>query len=142
MQARLTQRESLTLVAFSVLYTVNIAISNLCMSSLGSGDLEANHFKALNLVTVPFHQVVRATTPIFTIAISMIVLHKRYSQKTYISVRGTLGSLVNELRSGQLIPVVAGVGFATFGDYSVRLLLIEMAHGLIIDYSLPLLDSA
>ncbi|CDS13001.1 hypothetical protein LRAMOSA05185 [Lichtheimia ramosa] len=83
--AQLGDRENLTMLLFSILYTINIAISNV----------------SLNLVTVPFHQVVRAMTPVFTIMLSVMFLHKSYSSMTYIS----------------LLPVVAGVAFATFGDY-------------------------
>lgn len=82
---RLNLRESLILLAFSVLYTVNIIISNL----------------SLGLVTVPFHQVVRASTPLFTILFSSIIFGARSSRPKLIA----------------LVPVVAGVGFATYGDY-------------------------
>ncbi|SCZ99285.1 BZ3500_MvSof-1268-A1-R1_Chr3-1g05925 [Microbotryum saponariae] len=85
-QARLTTREGLVMIAFSVLYTVNIAVSNI----------------SLGLVTVPFHQVVRAMTPLFTIIIAAVLHGKRHSRDTYLS----------------LLPVVAGVAFATYGDYS------------------------
>ncbi|GHJ89458.1 hypothetical protein NliqN6_5860 [Naganishia liquefaciens] len=83
--ARLTSRENLIMAAFSVLYTINIAVSNL----------------SLQLVTVPFHQVVRASTPLFTILISSIFFKGKF----------TLIKLVS------LLPVIAGVGFATYGDY-------------------------
>ncbi|KAG2226556.1 hypothetical protein INT45_005042 [Circinella minor] len=83
--AKLGRRENTIMIAFSALYTINIAISNV----------------SLNLVTVPFHQVVRAMTPVFTIMLSVMFLSKSYSTMTYIS----------------LLPVVAGVAFATFGDY-------------------------
>ncbi|KAJ7628404.1 triose-phosphate transporter family-domain-containing protein [Roridomyces roridus] len=73
------------LLAFSLLYALNIAVSNV----------------SLQLVTVPFHQVVRAATPIFTIFFSGLLLDSHSSRARKIS----------------LIPVVAGVGFATFGDY-------------------------
>lgn len=49
-----------------------------------------------------FHQVVRAMTPVFTIAISVAFLAKRYSGKTYLS----------------LLPLLMGVYMATVGDYS------------------------
>ncbi|KAK9370253.1 triose-phosphate transporter family-domain-containing protein [Lipomyces kononenkoae] len=81
----LSDRENITLFLFSLLYTINIAISNV----------------SLNLVTVPFHQIVRAMTPFFTVIIYVIGYRKVYSYMTYVS----------------LIPVVAGVGFATAGDY-------------------------
>lgn len=77
----LSSRENLVLLAFSSLYTVNIAVSNL----------------SLNLVTVPFHQVVRATTPLFAIALGALMLKKRTSRATLVS----------------LMPVVLGVVFAT-----------------------------
>ncbi|OWZ28658.1 hypothetical protein C351_06492 [Cryptococcus neoformans c8] len=83
--ARLTRKENVVLGAFSVLYTINIAVSNI----------------SLQLVTVPFHQVVRASTPLFTIFISSIFLRTRFSIMKLVS----------------LLPVVAGVGFATYGDY-------------------------
>ncbi len=77
----LSPRENLVLLAFSSLYTINIAVSNL----------------SLNLVTVPFHQVVRATTPLFAIALGALMLKKRTSRATLVS----------------LVPVVLGVVFAT-----------------------------
>ncbi|KAF3938405.1 hypothetical protein ABW19_dt0200554 [Dactylella cylindrospora] len=82
---RLTEYENIIMLLFSGLYTINIAISNV----------------SLNLVTVPFHQVVRAMTPFFTVIIFVVCFRKTYGYMTYIS----------------LIPVVAGVGFATAGDY-------------------------
>lgn len=88
-QAHLTTRENGVMLLFSGLYTINIAVSNL----------------SLGLVSVPFHQVVRAMTPLFTIILSAVLFHKRHSRQTYLS----------------LIPVVAGVGFATYGDYSYTL---------------------
>ncbi|KAK6342773.1 UAA transporter [Orbilia javanica] len=82
---RLSEYENIIMLLFSGLYTINIAISNV----------------SLNLVTVPFHQVVRAMTPFFTVIIFVVCFRKTYGYMTYIS----------------LIPVVAGVGFATAGDY-------------------------
>ncbi|KAG9226731.1 hypothetical protein CCMSSC00406_0008431 [Pleurotus cornucopiae] len=81
----LTPKETLVIVAFSVLYTINIVVSNM----------------SLGLVTVPFHQVVRSSAPFFTIALSAGVLGQHASKAKIIS----------------LIPVIAGVGFATYGDY-------------------------
>lgn len=77
----LGRKETITLVAFSALYTVNIAISNL----------------SLNLVSVPLHQVVRSTTPLFTILISISLFGKSFATMTYLS----------------LIPVIVGVALAT-----------------------------
>lgn len=83
--ARLTARQNITLLSFSVLYTVNIAVSNL----------------SLQLVTVPFHQVVRAASPFFTIVLAYFLT----------------GSAISLRKLFSLIPVVAGVGFTTYGDY-------------------------
>lgn len=83
--SRLTDREDITLLFFSFLYTINIAISNV----------------SLKLVTVPFHQVIRATTPLFAMGLNIVLYHSSYPLLTYLS----------------LLLVCAGVGFATFGDY-------------------------
>lgn len=83
--ARLTSRENLIMAAFSVLYTINIAVSNL----------------SLHLVSVPFHQVVRASTPLFTIFLTTVFFRARCSTRKMVS----------------LLPVIAGVGFATYGAY-------------------------
>ena len=67
---RLSNKENLTLVAFSVLFTFNIAISNV----------------SLALVSVPFHQVMRSTCPIVTIWIYRACYGRTYSTATYLSV--------------------------------------------------------
>lgn len=54
-----------------------------------------------SMVSIPFHQVLRATTPAFTVAIYHLYYSKTYSFDTYIS----------------LIPTIVGVGLATYGDY-------------------------
>lgn len=77
----LALRENLVLVAYSSLYTVNIAVSNV----------------SLNLVSVPLHQIVRSTTPLFTILLSLLLFNKTYLTETYLS----------------LIPVMLGVCLAT-----------------------------
>ena len=53
------------------------------------------------MVTVPFHQTVRATTPVFTVSIYILFFGYRYTKAIYIS----------------LIPVVGGVILAVYGDY-------------------------
>ena len=83
------RREHLVLLAFSVLFTVNIAISNV----------------SLAMVSVPFHQIVRSTTPVATILIYRW-LGRSFGTMTYIS----------------LIPIIAGVGLSTYGDYYATLL--------------------
>lgn len=58
------------------------------------------------MVTLPFHQVVRATAPVFTVAIYRVFLSNGYGFSTYLS----------------LIPVIFGVGLATYGDYYATIL--------------------
>ncbi|KAI8990737.1 triose-phosphate transporter family-domain-containing protein [Trametes punicea] len=83
--ARLDAKSYAVLAAFSVLYSVNIAVSNL----------------SLHLVTIPFHQVVRAATPIFTTLLSALIL----------------GTSVSRARMIALGPVIFGVILATYGEY-------------------------
>ncbi|KAH6872756.1 triose-phosphate transporter family-domain-containing protein [Alternaria rosae] len=82
---RLTPREHLVHFMFSLLFTLNIAMSNL----------------SLAMVSVPFHQIMRATCPLFTILIYRVIFSRRYALITYLSI----------------VPVMLGVGLATFGDY-------------------------
>lgn len=86
--SRLTDKEDMILLFFSFLYTINIAISNV----------------SLKLVTVPFHQIIRATTPLFAILLNIVLYNNTYPFLTWLS----------------LFLVVAGVGFATFGDYNFK----------------------
>ena len=79
--AALTAKDQAILVAYSSLYTINIAVSNL----------------SLNLVSVALHQVIRSTTPIFTIIISVVLFSKQYQMRTYLA----------------LVPVILGVCLAT-----------------------------
>lgn len=66
----LTRHENLTLLAFSFLFTFNIAISNV----------------SLALVSVPFHQIMRSTCPIATIWIYRVFYSRTYSNSTYLSM--------------------------------------------------------
>ncbi|KAI0596263.1 triose-phosphate transporter family-domain-containing protein [Biscogniauxia sp. FL1348] len=80
----LTWGKHLTLFAFSLLFTLNVAMSNV----------------SLAMVSVPFHQLVRATTPLVTAFLSRILFNETLSHRTYLS----------------LIPVVVGICFATHGE--------------------------
>ncbi|KAL8959228.1 MAG: hypothetical protein Q9193_003873 [Seirophora villosa] len=86
----LSSRDTALLSAFSILYTANIAVSN----------------ASLAMVTIPFHQTVRALTPVFTIAIYRIIFGSVYSKATYMS----------------LIPIIIGVMLASYGDLSATTL--------------------
>lgn len=93
--ARLTTKESMILAAFSVLYTINIAVSNISLQLVTVPVSRLTPIQERQL-TSQFHQVVRASTPLFTIIISTVVLRTRFSAMKLVS----------------LLPVVAGVGFA------------------------------
>ncbi|KIH87776.1 hypothetical protein SPBR_05099 [Sporothrix brasiliensis 5110] len=84
-RTKLDWREEMTLLAFSVLFTVNIAISNV----------------SLAMVSVPFHQIMRSTTPVITVAAYRVFFGRAYSTETYLS----------------LVPIVLGVGMTTYGEY-------------------------
>ena len=58
-----------------------------------------------SMVSIPFHQVVRATTPVFTVMIYLYFHKATYSRMTLLS----------------LLPIVIGVAFSTYGDYSATL---------------------
>lgn len=56
---------------------------------------------SLAMVSIPFHQIMRSTTPVFTVLIHRLYYNRTYSYSTYLA----------------LIPLVSGVGLATYGDY-------------------------
>ncbi|KAK0384184.1 hypothetical protein NLU13_8272 [Sarocladium strictum] len=68
--SRLGRRENLSLVAFSALFTANIAVSNL----------------SLAMVSVPFYQTMRMLTPMFTIILYRVWYNRGYSAMTYASL--------------------------------------------------------
>ncbi|CAI7643361.1 unnamed protein product [Penicillium glandicola] len=68
--SRLGRREHLALVAFSVLFTANIAMSNL----------------SLSLVSLAFFQIIRNTVPIFTVLIYRLWFGRSYYMATYLSL--------------------------------------------------------
>ncbi|KAL3428416.1 GDP-mannose transporter GONST5 [Phlyctema vagabunda] len=82
---QLSKDDNLILVAFSTLFTINIAISNV----------------SLAMVSLPFHQIMRSTCPAITVFIYYVVYGRRYSMPIYLSI----------------IPMIIGIGMATYGDY-------------------------
>lgn len=66
---RLTTRDNLIMLAFSTLFTINIATSNV----------------SLAVVSVPLHQVLRSTCPVAAIMIYRL-MGRTYSTATYISI--------------------------------------------------------
>ncbi|KAJ5910870.1 uncharacterized protein N7473_000173 [Penicillium subrubescens] len=88
--SKLGRKEHMILVAFSFLFTMNIAMSNL----------------SLSLVSLAFFQIIRNTVPLFTVLIYRLWFSRTYATGTYLS----------------LIPIVAGAGMCTAGDYHYSLL--------------------
>ncbi|PIA18261.1 hypothetical protein COEREDRAFT_79774 [Coemansia reversa NRRL 1564] len=83
----LDKKQMKILLMFSLLYTMNIAMSNV----------------SLHYVSVPLHQIVRGTVPVFTVIITLAwgLAPQGYSWRVYSS----------------LAPVVFGVGLTTYNDY-------------------------
>lgn len=102
--ARLSTRQIFALLAFSILYTINIAISNLSLQLVTVPVYPSPNLQNIAdslLVRPQIHQVVRATSPLFTMFLAYILT-------------GTSISLPKLL---SLLPIVFGVVIATYGDY-------------------------
>ncbi|KAJ3551108.1 hypothetical protein NM688_g4933 [Phlebia brevispora] len=86
---RLSSHDELVLIGFSILYAVNIAM--------------LVPFNRLIIVVslMQFHQVVRAVTPVFTIALSRVFYGPHLDKRKLLP----------------LVPVILGVALATYGDY-------------------------
>lgn len=76
-----TKEGTLRLLAFSSLYALNIAMSNL----------------SLSFVSLALHQIIRSSTPIFTVIFDLTIRGKRTERREIIS----------------LVPVVIGITMAT-----------------------------
>ncbi|ORY80392.1 hypothetical protein BCR37DRAFT_334637, partial [Protomyces lactucae-debilis] len=81
---KLSAYEWYLVMGFSVLYSANIAVSNL----------------SLEMVPVPIHQTVRATSPFFVLSLTSLLFRERHSLKIWLS----------------LVPIVTGVVLATSTD--------------------------
>lgn len=66
----LTRQDNYVLAAFSVLFTINIAISNV----------------SLEMVSVPFHQIARSTCPVATVLIYRWFYGRSYAKATYLAL--------------------------------------------------------
>lgn len=99
---RLTARESAVLTAFSFLFTLNIAISNV----------------SLDAVSVPFHQIMRSTCPVVTILIYRAVYGRTYSTQTYLSMMPLIFGVVL---------ATAGDYYATLTGFLLTLLGVVLA---------------
>jgi drug/metabolite transporter (DMT)-like permease len=66
----LSHQDYIKLFLFSLLYTINISMSNV----------------SLNYVSLSFHQIVRSTNPIFTILLEYLIFGKRETPWIYVSL--------------------------------------------------------
>jgi drug/metabolite transporter (DMT)-like permease len=98
--SRLGRRENLSLVAFSALFTANIAVSNL----------------SLAMVSVPFYQTMRMLTPMFTIILYRIWYNRGYSAMTYASLLPlVVGAAMTTVGDGEMKFTDAGFLLTIFG---------------------------
>lgn len=103
--AQLSARSAAALVAFSVLYAVNIAVSNVSLQMVTipvSVRCRSRSFPLANSL-LQFHQVVRAATPIFATALSVLLFGTQFTRLKILS----------------LIPVMAGVALAYVIRHSI-----------------------
>jgi len=90
------------LLAFSLLYSINIAVSNASLDLVTVPvRLLASCVSTLRLSVHKFHQVVRATTPFFTIVLSWQLINAHF----------------NRYQLSSMFLVILGVCLATYGDY-------------------------
>ena len=95
---RLRRREIIALVAFSTLFTSNIALSNL----------------SLAMVSVPFYQTMRMLCPIFTVIIYRAWYGRTYNMMTYVSlVPLVVGAAMTT--AGEMVFTDAGFLLTIFG---------------------------
>lgn len=113
--SKLGRKEHMILMAFSFLFTMNIAMSNLSLyvllqsyslSNLSSSTVLTVGSFGRSLVSLAFFQIIRNTVPLFTVLIYRLWFSRTYATGTYLS----------------LIPIVAGAGMCTAGDYHYSLL--------------------
>jgi hypothetical protein len=109
---RLPLRTHLILVAFSLLYTVNIALSNL----------------TLGLVSLPMHQTIRSTAPAITVLLTVIVFHtplRYYPMAVYLSLVPTICGVVvatSSMSANVNVGHDKGRGSTTFGGVALTFL--------------------
>jgi hypothetical protein len=127
--SKLSLREHLVLGAFSVLFTSNIAMSNLSLYEAFPpwlGPIFAHIFRSL--VSLAFFQIIRNTVPLFTVLIYRVWFSRSYATATYLS----------------LVPIVVGAGMCTAGDYNYTILglMVTLGGVILAAVKVRLLDSA
>ncbi|KAH7370863.1 triose-phosphate transporter family-domain-containing protein [Rhexocercosporidium sp. MPI-PUGE-AT-0058] len=105
--SKLSLRDNMSIVSFSMLCTINIAISNV----------------SLALVSVAFHQIVRSIAPVFTVAVYKLCFGRSYSYAAWLACAPiTIG--VSMVAYGELdfttigftLTLLGGAGFKKFVD--------------------------
>jgi drug/metabolite transporter (DMT)-like permease len=89
------------LVAFSVLYSVNIAVSNASLGLVTVPVSVSASYSNTRINVLKFHQIVRAATPFFTTLFSWYLFNTHF----------------NRYQISSIVVVVFGVGLSTYGDY-------------------------
>ncbi|KAJ5104632.1 Drug/metabolite transporter [Penicillium alfredii] len=96
--SKLSQRDHWYLIAYSVLFSVNIFFSNW----------------SLSLVSLAFFQIIRNTSPIFTVVLYRIYYSRSYSKATYIAlapiILGAVMTATGDLNYSSLGLIVSAVG--------------------------------
>lgn len=102
--SRLGRRENLVLLAFSLLFTINIAVSNLSLYVYPDTPPHARDIADSRraMVSVPFYQVLRTSVPVFTVLIYRVVYSRTYDTITYLT----------------LVPIMLGAALTTIGEYT------------------------
>lgn len=104
--SHLTKQENYVLIGFSFLFTINIAISNVSLYDDCQLQQQRHMLTSCRaMVSVPFHQIARSTTPV-----AAVIIYKWYG-RTYATATYLA-----------LIPIIFGVGLSTYGDYYATLL--------------------
>eukprot|EP00040_Diaphanoeca_grandis_P000070 m.14266 g.14266 ORF g.14266 m.14266 type:complete len:323 (-) comp10066_c0_seq1:342-1310(-) len=103
--AKLDWNGLIKMMLFSILFNVNIWISNY----------------SLNMVSLAMHQMVRALVPGFTVAISFILLRKRYSPQVLISLGIIFFGVVTYSCKGEISYTLIGVVVTGIGGFLAAL---------------------
>jgi len=99
--AKLERRDHIILFVFSLLFNVNIWLSNY----------------SLNLVTMAMHQVVRALVPAFTVILSMALLGNTYTKRRLFSLVVIFFGVCMYAAEGEVGGSYYGVAMTTLGAF-------------------------
>jgi hypothetical protein len=103
--AKLDRAAHLKLFLFSLLFNINILVSNV----------------SLNMVSMAMHQIVRALTPAFTVAICFLWLSKTYAWNILASLTVMFGGVSIYALKGEIDYTTAGLLLTLFGAFLAAL---------------------